>query len=238
MPEFFRDPVWQFVGAALALIAVIIAVITRRKKSLSFAVITNEPIFTVSQEVKSRTRIAVDGVPVENGRLLVIGVLNDGNVPIAPTDFERPLTFSLGEADVVVSAEVSKKHPQSLKPEITSGSNFVGIKPLLMNPGDAFLLKLVVDQEKTILQPDVRVIGISDLGNLKERSVSTMRIDIALWGLGAGAIVFSMLTYPQFKWLSIVINVLLTLLLYRTLKYRWRRRQMKQIFGSWYKMPL
>jgi hypothetical protein len=53
-------------------------------------------------------------------------------------------------------AEVS---PQSLQPKINTGVNEVVLAPLLLNPGDLFQIKLLINQV-TKLSVDARVVGL------------------------------------------------------------------------------
>ena len=60
MIELFRDPIWQFIGAALAFIAIIVSVVTvvvqQRKKSLAYEILARTPLLTVNDEVKGKTK--------------------------------------------------------------------------------------------------------------------------------------------------------------------------------------
>jgi hypothetical protein len=89
--EFLRDPIWQFVGAIIAVIGVIAAVwiysLQKSKKSLSYNILASNELLTASEEIRGRIKILFDKKPVENVHLLVMQITNDGNLPILPADF-------------------------------------------------------------------------------------------------------------------------------------------------------
>ena len=99
MSEFFRDPIWQFVGALLALLAIGISIyfffLQRKKKALSYRILTDTELLTVDEQIKGEIKIIYGKLPIQNVHLLVMKVENNGNMPILSSDFEEPLLFSI-----------------------------------------------------------------------------------------------------------------------------------------------
>ncbi len=75
-------------GLAFAIQAVQFAV-QREKKSLSLEILSESPLFKKHDELESRLQIFFDQKPIEDADLVLIGVANDGNVSIDPSDFQR-----------------------------------------------------------------------------------------------------------------------------------------------------
>jgi hypothetical protein len=88
--DILRDPIWQFVGAILGLIAIIISImlfwIQHQRKSLSFEIIHNAYLVRSKDEVKDKLKILYEKKPIENLLLLIVRLVNTGNVPILASD--------------------------------------------------------------------------------------------------------------------------------------------------------
>ena len=58
MDELFRDPIWQFVGAILGLIAIVVTIIIfilqRRKKSLVYEILANTSLILSMMRLKAK----------------------------------------------------------------------------------------------------------------------------------------------------------------------------------------
>ena len=76
MTEVLRDPVWTFVGAALAILAIIVSIflwaIQRRKKTLSYDVISSFSLLSVREEIEGKLKVLFEENPVKNVHLLVV----------------------------------------------------------------------------------------------------------------------------------------------------------------------
>ena len=91
MLEILRDQIWQFVGAAFGFVAIIISIILwrtqRRRKALSYDIISRAPLLSVDDEIKGKLKIYFDGKPVQDIHLVLVKIINSGNVPIVSTDY-------------------------------------------------------------------------------------------------------------------------------------------------------
>lgn len=113
-----RDPIWEFISVALALIAIFITFYQHKKKSLSYGVIRSTAILSIKEEIKDKIQIFFDGSPVQGVHLVMLQIINDGNVPIGAHDFERPLNFSFDKNSVVLNLEIVEPNPRTLCPNI------------------------------------------------------------------------------------------------------------------------
>jgi hypothetical protein len=131
----------------------------RRRKRLSYS-LSDTRVLGVHEAVNpSRVQILFDGAPVTEARLVMITVNNWGNEPIRVNDFERPLRFGWSAPSRILMAEVIDASPESLQPTIRAGVNEVLVDPLLLNPGDWFRIKSLIN-EASKLSVDARVVGV------------------------------------------------------------------------------
>jgi hypothetical protein len=171
--DLLRDPLWQFIGAILAFLGVTAAILIyfmqRQKKQLSFRTITNVSLVTVRDEASPRITVAYDGKPVSNVRLFEIVLANTGNIPIASTDYERPLSIRFLEHAKILSTEIVEQTPANLGVTISHDDTQVIIAPILMNRGDSSRLKAIVTDSIGEYQPDARIVGVSRLSPMVDR---------------------------------------------------------------------
>ena len=140
----------------------------RTKKSLSCRLLAETELF---QHVNGKFQTTYDGHPVQNVSLIIIKVLNDGNVPIEASDFAQKLTFSLGKAAHVLSAELIHASPESLKPEIYYQHSSVTVEPLLLNRKDEFDVKILCDGYTGNIKLDTRIVDVHDVEFFKSSTL-------------------------------------------------------------------
>jgi hypothetical protein len=175
MIEILRDPIWQFIGAILSVIAIGISIYIfihqKNKKALSYRIVTDTELLTVNEEVKGKIKIVYDNVPVQDVHLIVIKIENNGNVPITSTDFEEPLTFLFGKTSQILSAEVTNVFPLTLKPIISIiDSNKIILEPILLNSKDNLTVKLLLAQFNKQITPEARIIGVGEVKKSEDRT--------------------------------------------------------------------
>jgi hypothetical protein len=165
---FQIDAAW--VGALASVAAAVIAIITslraRKNKSLAYEILSESPLVSISDEVKGSLQVLFNGKPVENLHLLLIKFVNDGNVPIARDDFERCFTLLLKDGSDIISVEAVQTTPDNLAPSINVGGQVITVDPIMLNPGDAFTIKILVSKysgEADKVAVDARVLGIRSI---------------------------------------------------------------------------
>jgi hypothetical protein len=159
-----RDPMVRTILAVVAIcITVALFLIARRRKNLSY-MLSDTRVLGVHEAVNpSRVEILFDGAPVADVRLVMITVNNSGNEPIKVDDFERPLRFGWEEPARILTAEVVEVSPETLQPTVKAGVNDIALEPLLLNPGDWFRIKTLINQAGK-LSVDARVVGVKRIG--------------------------------------------------------------------------
>jgi hypothetical protein len=175
MPEFLRDPFWQFVGAVFTLVALAVTVLLyflkRRRKVLSYEIISRTSLMSVKEEVKGRVQILFDGTPVSDAHMIIMKVTNTGNVPIVPSDYLRPVKFSLGETVQILSAEVMETNPDNIEASVKVDAEAVVLTPVLLNGGDSITLKILLAQFEGEIDVDGRIVGVKHIQTARENSL-------------------------------------------------------------------
>lgn len=162
-----RDPLWQFVGVALALAAIAISYGQYRvglaKRELAFGLLARRRLIAVADELTSRVTVQLDGQSVSNVYLLEFGLKNSGNQPIEATSFERPVTIQFDEGTVVLSTQVVRRYPSDHPSIAITTDRNVFISPALLNAGDFLVFQILLSHPKPNFTVTARIVGISAL---------------------------------------------------------------------------
>lgn len=173
MSDILRDPIWQFVGVAISLVALVVAVVAIRfqllKKSVSYSHAYEHPVFYLfNQELKERFRITFDGREVERLHAFNLHIVNNGNVPVLPADFVTPISIEFPQGSHIFGASATDKTPPNLAVSIGGAEYQYAIEPLLLNPGDEFTVQFLVERPESAipLKPTVnaRISGVKTFG--------------------------------------------------------------------------
>ena len=194
MLELLRDPIWQFAGAVLALVAIAISVALyfaqRQRKDVTYELLSNTPLLTLREKGLGQLQLTYNGVPVDNPRLAVIRLTNSGNMAIATADYERPISFAFGEGSTVLSSAITATCPDNLTVSVETRDNLVVLQPALLNPRDSLTLKLLVSGEERDLRADGRIHGVHRIHPAVERLwIDWILLTVGLLLLISGAII-------------------------------------------------
>jgi hypothetical protein len=173
MPEFLRDSSWQSIGALVGLVAIIVTValyrLQRRRKSISYEVVSLTPLLSVKEEVRDRVQILFDGKDVLDAHMLIVKVRNSGNVPVLPSDYERSIQFGFGEQTQVMSAEIVETDPSGIDADVSVLSRSVTLRPVLLNAGDAITVRVLLAQYDGSFDVTGRIVGVREIGKTRLR---------------------------------------------------------------------
>lgn len=141
-----------------------------KRKSLSYTIKTNTPVFAVRGDMKDQIQITFQDQKVTDLYLVELIVKNDGNLPIKPDDFERPMIFDFGENAFPLrdTAGVTEQNPSNLSASIEwthmrhegGLKPFLSVSPLLLNKGDWFTIKLLLSDGRPEIKVDARIAGV------------------------------------------------------------------------------
>lgn len=169
MLDILRDSIWQFIGAILALIAIILILVQRKRKALSYKIISNTPLVKIKEDIKGRLQVLFDEKPVENIYLIIIKFINSGNLPIKSADYESPVNLNFNENVQLLTAEVIDTNPKTLEASAKIERTKVLLKPTLLNENDSITIKVLVNQFDGNFSVGGRIIGVKEIRELTER---------------------------------------------------------------------
>jgi hypothetical protein len=171
--DILGSSLWPAIGVLVAITFGIITIIltfvqvyrVRSRKIFAYDIVSNASVVTVNKEVKSRVKILLDNNPIENARLVVIEVLNGGDVPIQTTDYENnmDIVFDFGAGAEVLNIALLEMNPKSLKPSLSFKSEQVLLRPLLLNSQDSFKFKALVTSFKGDIKIEGRISGVKEI---------------------------------------------------------------------------
>ena len=164
--EILRDPLWQFIGALLALLAITITLIIfflqRKKKKISYEV-SKFPLLSFREELEGKFKIYYEDNIVKNVLSIVIKFYNTGNQPISSNDFERNLSIEFEKKAKILSSSICHTEPENLSAKMNIDNNRIVFDPLLLNPKDCFTVRSLVTESEGKFSLDYRIIGLNKI---------------------------------------------------------------------------
>ncbi len=165
MLDVIRDPLWQFVGAVIGLVAIGIALWLHPRKSLSYEVISSNLVrIDVDERLKKKTKVLYDGKRVENVSTLLIKITNTGNRPILTTDYIEPITIWLSGKALILDAGM-ETHPATLNAEVGFDDQNIVFDPVMLNSGDSIKIAALI-KNYSQWGMDGRIVGVKDFTEL------------------------------------------------------------------------
>lgn len=203
MLEILRDPVWQFVGAVLALLTIGVSiwayVLQKPRKRLLIERVARVPLITAGADHIPGLQILIDGHQIERATVVVVRVRNLGNSPLAASDFDSNLTLDFEIGSVVLDAQISGSTPEHLPITAERSANLVTFSKSLLNPGDTFLCRILVQDSSGNYVPKARVAGVRDIET--SPSISVAKPVLAL--ICVAIAVFGALLWPGQRYASV-----------------------------------
>ena len=135
--------------------------------------IGNTPLVRINSEVKDNLQVLFDGNPVKDIQLLIIKIINTGNVSIKSEDYERPLNLNFDENAQILAAEVIETNPNNIEASANIEEKKVFISPTLLNKGDSLTIKILVNQFNNQISIDARIVGVKEIQNIVEKDIKT-----------------------------------------------------------------
>ena len=102
--------IWNIAAIVISVLAIIVTitlfVLSKKKKRLSYEIISNNPVLLEKEDVKGELEILYNGKPVKDVFLSVIRLINNGNLEILEKDFLDGVFIDFGEGSKVLSSEL------------------------------------------------------------------------------------------------------------------------------------
>jgi len=166
--KILKDPVWQFIGVVVAVIAliatVIIYLIDRPVKRLQVQILSNSPLISVNTDISSQIQILYKDKPVQTLSLILLRFENVGNEPITEADYSEPIRILLSPKSEVGEVTIQETRPAGidLDPRVIT-ANQIEIAKVLLNPGDQAVIKVLALNNDGTLDVEARIAGISNV---------------------------------------------------------------------------
>lgn len=171
--DIFRDPMWQFLGAFFALVAILVSIFLyqkqRQRKELAYEIISKTPLLGAKEEIRGGLQVMFHGKPVQNPHLIMVRIINSGNLPITSNDYERPISLGFGEEAQILTAETISTNPDNLRVSIKAEGKKVVIAPMLLNQGDSITLKILIAEFAGQMIVDGRITGVKRIMKFVKR---------------------------------------------------------------------
>lgn len=188
--EALKDPGRQFfINAILTVLVGVAAIIipwllSRRKKELSYRILTNTNLVSVREEYQRRIEIRFLSRRVKNVHLIIFKLFNSGHKAIRLHDYVEPITLRFGGESRILSAAVAETYPPEVKfsevgPDTevkfaeviaNAGGNEMSIPPILLNAGDWIKIKILVSDYGDPITISGRIVDVSRLKEGKDYS--------------------------------------------------------------------
>ena len=204
MADILRDPIWQFLGSVIGLVAIVAgiwAALRGRAKKITYDVILKTPLLNLSLDsAAQKLKLLFKGKPIDNVQIVVVKIANSGAVPIKSEDFEKPIQLCVDDEAKMLEAQVLKAHPDSLSVSISLIENTsVAIEPVLLNPGDYFLIKAVTTPDTNVTIKG-RIVGVKEIKTeANKRRSRRIMITIFLWVIGLAIALFIASGFTDYK---------------------------------------
>ncbi len=173
MLELFRDPLWQFVGAILALVGIVPFLFDRKRKAISYQILSDTPLMSVKEKTNDKLQVQIHGDIVHDARILVLKLTNTGKLPIAPGDFVTPIDFRFKGNEKIYDAEILKTQPSNIKPNLEVTPTEVLLKLVLLNRRDSITLRIITANLKDPPEVGGRITGVIKIGVTRGRRLLT-----------------------------------------------------------------
>jgi hypothetical protein len=169
-----RDPIWQFVGAIFALIAIATPFVTllwsRNKKELSYQILSSTKLLN---EQHHDLKITYKNYAINDPHLHVIKIINTGNVSIKRDDYDDPITIMCLDAKLY-DPEIIESYPEniSLDASIISNNRII-FTNVLLNKREYYIVRFLADAPSS-LSVQARINDISTIKEIKENDNSLL----------------------------------------------------------------
>lgn len=145
--------------AIVVTVMIIIYLKQRNKKKLFYTIDSIIPLLNIKNGI-GELEIAHRGRKVESPYLISLSFHNAGNVPIIKDDFATCITIYFSdEAIIIGNPEIYDSIPNDLKPSLMPMKNMIEVNPTLLNSGDRFSIKVLIDEHDPPCIRNIKVNG-------------------------------------------------------------------------------
>lgn len=139
------------------------------------------------------------GEKLNNPNVILIKFINNGNIPIQSSDFVKPIIISFNDINKIISSEITDLTTTQTDSEVI-------IKPLLINIGEYFIVKIIVDGVLYQTNFNTRIVGIKSISEYKETQPPFFSIVSIILAISISFVYYGLhlitLNLPNIKWIN------------------------------------
>jgi flagellar biosynthesis protein FliQ len=159
---------------------------------------------SMADEIKGQVQVLFGGKPIQGVHLVVVTIVNSGNVPILPKDYYEPIKVSFGKKTQVLTAEVRGTKGWSLDIQ----NDEVMVKPQLLNQGEKVVLQALRSQFDATLEVDSHIAGVTRIKKTVHIRSETFTNTMLVLGLVLSFFVaVCAADLNTLQWMSLIITV-------------------------------
>lgn len=139
------------------------------KKSLEYHVEEKSPLALTFKQNSNwpGVTVAFNGRIINQGVQSSVAFSNSGSKSISTSDFESPIIIRINAHSKIIGSRVIKKSPGNLNIKLAYNDSSVIIDPLLLNPGDRFVVQTLSDSDINITSVNARILGVDSIFETK-----------------------------------------------------------------------
>ena len=197
-------PDWKLIVAILALIFAVYAYLRNKassRKALSYNFSSTE--LTRGGTGFAGLELVYEGRPIYAPSIVNVTIVNSGNVPIQRNDFEQPIKILF--TGQIVDEELFAYHVSDREPkELPVSCTLLGtgravetgilVDPLLLNPGDKFVVAVLISEFSRELEVTARIVGVRSIQRQEQTLGKTPWRLLVLTASSAAAAAFGIIS--------------------------------------------
>ncbi|MFN7115358.1 MAG: hypothetical protein ACK4TA_01080 [Saprospiraceae bacterium] len=196
-------------------------------KRLSYIIRANENLLSYKKDLKKDLIILYKNQEIDNLFLLEIEFENMGNTPILKTDFDSNLKIIFRKTTSILSSEIGESFPKKLEISIKQLENQIEILPLLINPGDRFSLKFLLNENLRDVFFDIesRIAGVNKINITPQQKSPTNALLLSLSGIFIviSPLIFIVYSIIKGDVIGVVIFFIISIIVYFSIYMEIRR---------------
>ncbi len=164
MGESLRDTIWTFIGAILALTAIIVSILIylaqKQRKRLRVENVAWMPLARIGSQGIEGLEVTYKGRSLANPSIIMARISNPGNAAIQSADFEAPITLEFEKNTEILETSVVETQPNGIPVSAEIKASTAVLSPHLLNPGDVVVVRIFVGNGKPKFKPFARIAGV------------------------------------------------------------------------------
>lgn len=136
---------------------------SRPKKSISYEIKSKTKLFTINDKSAGKLEILFDGKPVRDAHVLMLSIMNTGDEPIRPSDYEEALEVNFPSDVTILSVAVIVSNAKNLGVDYELSKHAVKLAKILLNQRESIELKLILDNSSHDPCVNARIAGITEI---------------------------------------------------------------------------